>query len=439
MPCYHPLHGFINPFMLTKKTHSNVYSFGSIYETKKVITYPQNYDREKYIAFHNPAYPLDIAVVDEFEEKACGHCIGCQLDHAQAWSTRILAEAEYYTGNYFLTLTYADEHLNYAPVIDDSDLEHTFETGEFEIVGEAPTCSLSDVQKFMKRLRKYFAHCHYEIRQRFYFGKYEKNVCVKVIDDYPDITYFACTEYGSWKFTHRPHAHLIILGLKELDSTKLKHYKYNFAGDELYTHPDLDKIWGKGWCVVGLLNEKTAGYVTRYTLKKTYRCDLTVAQRVADYSRYLRDIGLYDQLSKDQRDELLEDKRQEYIYYDLLDHGKYYLLAREQQVMSRAEAIGNKYWRDHWKEIIDSNELWIAGKRRPIPKAFSDWMKVNHPDEYQVWHAMRVKNAQYKYDIWLENFDQSQRKSFLENMERNTLQRIQKLRDRSNLGDVDRK
>ena len=41
----------------------------------------------------------------------CGCCIGCRLDYARQWAERCIHEADSHTDNYFLTLTYDDDHL----------------------------------------------------------------------------------------------------------------------------------------------------------------------------------------------------------------------------------------------------------------------------------------------------------------------------------------
>ena len=39
-------------------------------------------------------------------EIPCGRCIGCRLDHASMWATRITMEAKGWKHNCFITLTY---------------------------------------------------------------------------------------------------------------------------------------------------------------------------------------------------------------------------------------------------------------------------------------------------------------------------------------------
>lgn len=144
----------------------------------------------------------------------CGRCIGCRIERSRQWAVRIVHESKCHLENCFITLTYSDEHL-------------------------PPHLNLvkSDVQKFIKRLRKSIAP--------------------------KKISYFACGEYGDT--TQRPHYHLIIFGHDFADK---KYYQKNHKGDSLYTSATLEKIWGKGFSPVGEVTFDSAAYCARYCIKK---------------------------------------------------------------------------------------------------------------------------------------------------------------------------
>lgn len=92
----------------------------------------------------------------------CGKCEACLKRYVSAWSSRLSLCARGSNFSFFVTLTYADEHLP----------------------KNAEVCK-SDVQKFFKRIRKHFA----------------------VYDDF-DLKYVLISEYGpSEDGTHRPHYH----------------------------------------------------------------------------------------------------------------------------------------------------------------------------------------------------------------------------------------
>lgn len=118
-----------------------------------------------------------------------------------------------HTDSYFLTLTYRPEDLP-----PDGNLQ------------------LRDFQLFMKRLRK----------------------------KYPDetIRFYMCGEYGE-NFS-RPHYHVCLFGhaIEDLQYYKREN-KFN-----LYLSADMEKIWEKGFCVIGDVTFESAAYCARYITKK---------------------------------------------------------------------------------------------------------------------------------------------------------------------------
>lgn len=147
-------------------------------------------------------------------EIPCGGCIGCRLDRAAEWQTRLLHESKEHRVNCFLTCTYSNDNL-------------------------PPHNSLNkkDFQDFMKRLRKHVSPLK--------------------------IRFFACGEYGDQ--TERPHYHAIIFGYDFSD--KKKHSKGS-RGDQIYVSDTLGKLWGLGHCWIGSVTPESCGYVARYIMKK---------------------------------------------------------------------------------------------------------------------------------------------------------------------------
>lgn len=218
MPCYNPLRAFKigltnkgkDLFKICPKDTEVV-----VHKGDKWIPYGKR-DVVNFQQFEN---------VREYIEVPCGKCVGCRERQAKEWTDRILMELETAESAYFVTLTYDDQYLNYIGYTDPVD----------GVVEDIPTLNYRDVQLFLKQLR---------------------NTGQK-------IRYFAAGEYG--KKSQRPHYHLIVFNLK-LDD--LKPYKVNFEGDMMYTSEYINKLWKKGYCVIGEVNKKTAGYTARYVLKK---------------------------------------------------------------------------------------------------------------------------------------------------------------------------
>nr|QJB20087.1 MAG: replication initiator protein [Microvirus sp.] len=182
MTCYHPLHGWLS------RSPSSTGGRAITFRIKDGFS-----DR-----------PMTVP---------CGQCIGCRLERSRQWALRCVHEAQFHEQSCFITLTYNDEHLpkNKSLVKD-------------------------DFQRFMKRLRKYFAP--------------------------QDVRYFHCGEYGETIL--RPHYHAILFGVDFDDKVLFKVVN----GVRVFTSQKLEKIWGKGFVTIGDVTFESAAYVARYVLKK---------------------------------------------------------------------------------------------------------------------------------------------------------------------------
>lgn len=144
----------------------------------------------------------------------CGQCIGCRLERSRQWAIRCLHESQMHKENCFVTLT----------IDPNQSLERQ------------TTLIKRDVQLFIKRLRKKFSD--------------------------RKILYFYCGEYGE-KYS-RPHYHICFFNLDFPDKT----LHSNNGGNPLYSSPTLNKLWGKGYAVIGDLTFESAAYTARYITKK---------------------------------------------------------------------------------------------------------------------------------------------------------------------------
>ena len=142
----------------------------------------------------------------------CGQCIACQSRKAARYETQIQLEAQNSHAVVFVSLTYANSHINRLKVVPVSEERlydqnvYAFvdsETGELigqttmcrddlkkvqnkaYLFGDIPYLVKSDVQKFMKRLRKSLSQYNNE-----------------------KIRYYLCGEYGPEHF--RPHFHILL-------------------------------------------------------------------------------------------------------------------------------------------------------------------------------------------------------------------------------------
>lgn len=202
MSCYHPLRlfrsGCVNP--QTGKDYVLVSSYNFDFVTKA------DFDKRDIPTTLTPSERLY-----SYQSIPCGKCVGCRSDYGSRWTSRVIAESFYHCQNWFITLTYDNDHLP-----EDGFLHK------------------EDLQKFFKRLRS--------------AGKQFRYLC--------------CGEYGD-KFS-RPHYHGCFFGL-ELDD--LSEFSSGKAG-KLFVSPFLSKIWGLGFVLIGNLDYGSAAYVCRYVLKK---------------------------------------------------------------------------------------------------------------------------------------------------------------------------
>lgn len=158
----------------------------------------------------------------------CGRCPNCLQSRARDWTTRIYLESTLYPAesNWFLTLTYDDEHLP----------RNSFGTGILKP---------EHLQLFLKSLRKKL--------QRKY--------------GWDHIRFYAAGEYGSKSF--RPHYHLILMNCP-LSLSDMKLHGNNSRGDALYISSEIASIWKYGFHLIAECTPQTIAYTARYCLKKAF-------------------------------------------------------------------------------------------------------------------------------------------------------------------------
>lgn len=227
MSCYHPLSGFYLGFK-TENGKDALRVFKA--DLKEVSIYDKKLnDVRSMIPLHGDHIRHDLTFV-KINNKSydnyflikrvdipCGHCIGCRLDYSRKWAIRCIKEKEQYQFNYFLTLTYDDDHLVSKSLIK------------------------KDFQDFMKRLREFY----------------------RINYNHDNIRFFACGEYGPKNL--RPHFHAILFNLPIYD---LKIVGCSARGDRYFESAVLSKIWKNGFVTVGEVTFDSCAYVARYVLDK---------------------------------------------------------------------------------------------------------------------------------------------------------------------------
>lgn len=174
--------------------------------------------------------------IDSLEEIPCGQCMECRIHKSKELAQRALAEATMHNENYFITLTYDDEHL--VSTFRKCVSRHTGEPGYF------PTLIKKDFQDFAKRLRERIAYRGGQPFKIFY-----------------------CGEYGG--LNGRPHFHFIAYGLEITDTLKsFKTYNLNGKTCEYLVSDLIEDCWDKGFITIAEVNWETCSYVARYVTKK---------------------------------------------------------------------------------------------------------------------------------------------------------------------------
>lgn len=142
----------------------------------------------------------------------CGKCVECARQYSVEWAFRIVQECKQYERNCFITLTYNEENLPNPAFV-----------------------SRREVQLFMKRLRQEISPLK--------------------------IRFFATGEYG--KKNKRPHYHLIIFNWFPEDAWLWKREK----GVPYYRSSTLEKLWPKGFSMLGDVTYDSALYCAKYMNK----------------------------------------------------------------------------------------------------------------------------------------------------------------------------
>lgn len=256
----------------------------------------------------------------------CGKCTECRLQHSRDKANQMVMEKLQYPEDlvWFITLTYADEYIPFHKTVN-------VETGE---IFEGISLKKEDAQNFIKKLRRYYEY-HYNVK---------------------NIRYVIVGEYGS--NTHRPHYHAIIYGLP-LDQTKLKLYKHNELGQSIWSHEELEKIWGKGFVSVGRVTWESCAYVARYAMKKQY----------GENKWYYGATGAIPEFVN----------------------------------QSLKPAIGRGYLEDHIEDILRTDTIPIANKKTaalvPPPKSYDRYMEQKYPELFEENKRKRKKKAEIAQQI----------------------------------------
>lgn len=311
MGCYKPLIRLYNPE--NREISGRVYSLARFSEIKG-----------KKLKYEDVMYDPKIMLIP------CGQCIGCRIRQREDWTTRIELEARDWPKEevWFITLTYDDEHVP-GMITKTGELlrgsQYVWKPG-CKAPESVQTLLYTDVQKFLKRLRK------------TYKGP---------------LRYFCAGEYGEQ--TARPHYHMILYGWKPTDLETL--YKIHHNG--YYTSKWMCNLWGMGQIQIAQAVPETYRYVAGYVTKKMYEIDGKKANQYYElgqqkpFACMSLKPGLGDQYYQEHKAEIWR------MGYIQCTNGKRAQIPRYYEKMMEAENP-ERLWRikkNRQQKVIESNRL----------------------------------------------------------------------------------
>lgn len=205
-------------------------------EVLEQLCYEPNYIRKRLGIMNAKSHKY------QYEQIPCSHCYACSLNSSAEWATRIILESKKYECNFWITLTYDDEHLPIAEKM-------TYGEEVFQNYGDeiwlTGTLVPEDITKFLKSLRK----------------NYERK-------GHKGIKYYLCGEYG--EKGKRPHYHIIFMNLP-LDISQFydSHIDSNYKAH--WKSKEIEKYWDKGLIDICELEWSNAAYTARYCAKKLFK------------------------------------------------------------------------------------------------------------------------------------------------------------------------
>lgn len=263
----------------------------------------------------------------EYQQIPCGNCMPCRLNYSKQWAIRSVLESTLWEENYFVTFTYNEDNLPRRDEFTDQWGYSWYDEGNCWNGYLKDT----DMTKLLKDVREYW---------RTHFN-------------HTGIRFYYCGEYGTQNF--RPHFHALMFNFP-IKPQLLKFYKNTPDGNQLYTCPLLEKIWGKGFVVIGQFTWETAAYTARYVTKK-WKGETSP------------------------------------IHYGILGQEPEFCR------MSRMPGIAKPYFDKHKEQIYSLDEIVLKTTKQKVlslkpPKYYDKLYDIEYPEDMQRIKALRKFNAE---------------------------------------------
>lgn len=252
----------------------------------------------------------------EFQEilRTCGQCTGCRVKRRMDLATRLTHEAEFHEHSWFVTTTYADEHLPYG-----GSLYH------------------NHISEFIRALRD-------KLRPQ-------------------KIRFFGVGEYGGKM--NRPHYHFIIFGPdfpdKKVSYTAPSTFKHSDqfvrmfgpSGAKYYESEFLSNVWKKGLVQLTSTSSATMEYVAKFHIDK-----VTGDRAESYYSKTVEETGEIISLESEQarmsRRPGLGHAWIEKYWTDVYPHG--YMIAKNGSLFA-PPAYYDKWLEKHHPELYEQLKI----------------------------------------------------------------------------------
>lgn len=180
------------------------------------------------------------------------------------------------------------------------------------------------------------------------------------------VRYYACGEYGGLR--HRPHFHAILFNVDFDD----REFWFMKDGRPVYKSELLSSIWEyKGNVTVQDFAFETARYVAGYVAKKWEAKEIYELGAACD-PKY----------------------RIEFVY--------------PPEKTMQSQSIGIPWLEKYWRDVFPGNgraELILNGKPQKPPKAYVDWLRDNHPVDFEMLKDKRECNIDASQFVLKKNMD----------------------------------
>lgn len=197
-------------------------------------------------------------------EVPCTKCVPCKKRRIQDWVFRMMQEEKVSSSSFFVTLTYDEQHLPYTKC-------------------KYPTLKISDIQNFIKRLRK-LNIIAYKKYKYFKTPESKRQSTYRIDCINKPIRYYAVGEYAP--LHKRPHYHLIIFNLENENSIPIA-----------WTCPISRVLIGNVHC--GQVTQQSITYTTKYIDKERKVPIHIYDKRTPEFSNMSQGLGRHYHLNKE--------------------------------------------------------------------------------------------------------------------------------------------